>query len=135
MSFGLTNAPTTFMDFMNTIFKPYLNIFVLIDDILIYSRIEEYHASYLRIVHQTLQDKYLCAQFSKCDFYLKCVALLGHIVSSDVIRVDAQKIEVVQSWPRPTYSSDIRSFDGLYCYYRMFFVGFSSILSPLTKFT
>ncbi|KAH0669267.1 hypothetical protein KY285_023426 [Solanum tuberosum] len=73
MSFGLTNAPATFMDIMNIVFKPYLDMFVIIfiDHILIYSRSEEDHASHLRIVLQTLKDKELYAKFSKCEFWLE----------------------------------------------------------------
>ena len=58
MSFRLTNSPTTFMDLMNRVFKQYLDLFVIIfiDDILIYSRSEQEHASHLRIVLQTLKD-------------------------------------------------------------------------------
>ncbi|WMV38364.1 hypothetical protein MTR67_031749 [Solanum verrucosum] len=58
MSFGLTNTLAAFMDLMNIVFKPYLNMFVIvvIDDILIYSRNEEDHASHLRIVLQILKD-------------------------------------------------------------------------------
>ena len=58
LSFGLTNDPATFMDLRNRVFKQYLNMFVIvfIDDILIYSRSEEEHASYLRVVLQTLKD-------------------------------------------------------------------------------
>ena len=60
---------------------------------------------------------------------------LYHIVSSEGIRVDTQKIEVVQSWPRPTSPTDIRCFFGLAVYYRRFVEGFSSISSILTKLT
>jgi len=97
MSFNLTNAPATFMDLMNRVFKPYLDMFVIvfIDDILIYSRNEEDHASHLRVVLQTLKDRELYAKFSKCEFCLEHVAFLGHIVSREGIKVDTQKIEAV----------------------------------------
>ncbi|KAH0760944.1 hypothetical protein KY290_017017 [Solanum tuberosum] len=76
-----------------------MNMFVIvfIDDILIYLRNEEDHASHLRIVLQTLEDKELYAKFSKCEFWLKSVAFLGHIVSGEGIKVDTQKIEAVQN--------------------------------------
>ena len=59
MSFGLTNAPADFMDLMNRVFKQYLDLFIIvfIDNILIYSRNEEEHASHLRIVLQALKDR------------------------------------------------------------------------------
>ena len=49
--FELTNAPAAFMDFINRVFKPYLDTFVIvfIDDILVYSWSEEEHAEHLRI--------------------------------------------------------------------------------------
>ena len=58
MSFELTNAPTTFMDLMNRVFKPNLDMFVIvfINDILICSKNKEDHASHLEIVLQTLED-------------------------------------------------------------------------------
>ena len=72
MSFGLTNAPEAFMDLMNRVFKQYLDLFVIVflDDILIYSRNEEEHASHLRVVLQTLKDRQLFAKFSICEFWL-----------------------------------------------------------------
>ena len=59
MPFGVTNAPAVFMDYMNRVFHPYLDKFVVvfIDDILVYSRSQEEHAEHLRIVLQILKEK------------------------------------------------------------------------------
>ena len=66
MSFGLTNAPVDVMDLMNRVFKPFLDVFVIvfIDDILVYSRSEEDHANHLQQVLQILRDCKLYAKFS-----------------------------------------------------------------------
>ncbi|XP_019261200.1 PREDICTED: uncharacterized protein LOC109239136, partial [Nicotiana attenuata] len=66
MSFGLTNAPAAFMELMNRVFRPYLDMFVIvfIDDILVYSRSQEEHEQHLRVVLQTLRDSQLYAKFS-----------------------------------------------------------------------
>ncbi|XP_019250938.1 PREDICTED: uncharacterized protein LOC109229841 [Nicotiana attenuata] len=81
MSFGLTNAPAAFMELMNRVFRPYLDLFVIvfIDDILVYSRSQEEHEQHLRVVLQTLKDSQLYAKFSKCEFWLSSVAFLGHV--------------------------------------------------------
>ncbi|WMV46041.1 hypothetical protein MTR67_039426 [Solanum verrucosum] len=89
----------------------------------------------LRILLQVLQDHQLYAKFSKCEFWLRTVAFLGHIVSSMGIKVDLKKIDVVKNWPRPLTRTDIRIFLGLAGYYRRFVEGFSSIASPLTTLT
>jgi hypothetical protein len=70
MSFGLTNAPACFMYLMNSVFMLELDKFIVvfIDDILIYSKIEEDHADHLRVVLQRRRDHRLYAKFSKCEF-------------------------------------------------------------------
>ena len=68
---------------------------VFIDDILVYSKNEEEHEQHLRIVLQTLREKQLHAKLSKCDFWLKEVFFLGHIVSAERIKVDPTKIEAI----------------------------------------
>ena len=122
MSFGLTSAPTVFMDLMNGVFQPYLDLFVVVflDDILIYSRSEGDHADHLRIMLKTLRTYWLYAKFSKCEFWLNSVAFLGYVVSSEGIRVDPQKIETIKSCSRPISPSDIQSFLGLAGYYHRF---------------
>jgi len=135
MPFGLTNAPAVFMDLMNRIFRPYLDRFVVvfIDDILVYSRDEEEHAEHLRIVLQILREKQLYAKFSKCEFWLREVSFLGHIVSAEGIRVDPSKISAIVNWSPPKNVSEVRSFLGLAGYYRRFVQGFSMIASPMTR--
>ena len=127
MSFGLTNAPAAFMHLMHSVFRPYLDSFVIvfIDDILVYSRSREDHEQHLRTVLQTLREKKLYAKFSKCEFWLDSVAFLGHVVSSEGIQVDPKKIEAVPNCPRPSSATEIRSFIGLAGYYRRFMEGFS----------
>ena len=80
MSFGLTNAPATFMDLMNQVFKPLLDKFIIVFiDILIYSRGKEEHAQHLIIALQTLHEHQLYAKFSKCEFWMMKVHFLGHV--------------------------------------------------------
>ena len=82
MYFGLTNAPAAFMSLMNGIFKPYLDLFVIvfIDDILVYSKSRKEHEEHLRIVLEILREKKLYTKFSKCEFWLDSVCFLGHVV-------------------------------------------------------
>ena len=103
MSFGLTNAPTKFMDLMNRVFRPYLDRFVIvfIDDILVYSRSESEHERHLDLVLQTLRRHQLYANFNKCEFWLSRVGFLWHVVSADGIYVDPQKVEAMAIGSRP----------------------------------
>jgi hypothetical protein len=137
MPFGLTNAPAVFMDYMNRIFRSYLDQFVVvfIDDILIYSKNEVEHEEHLRIVLQILKDRQLYAKFSKCEFWLKEVQFLGHVISKEGIAVDPSKVEAVTKWESPKNVGEIRSFLGLAGYYRRFIEGFSKITLPMTQLT
>ncbi|KAJ9558426.1 hypothetical protein OSB04_013040 [Centaurea solstitialis] len=137
MSFGLTNAPAAFMDLMNRVCKPYLDEFVIvfIDDILIYSKTAEEHGEHLRKVLEMLKRERLYAKFSKCEFWLKEVQFLGHIVTQEGIKVDPAKIEAIKDWESPKSPSEVRSFLGLAGYYRRFIEHFSAIATPLTALT
>ncbi|CAJ2645092.1 unnamed protein product [Trifolium pratense] len=137
MPFGVTNAPGVFMEYMNRIFHSFLDKFVVvfIDDILVYSKSEEEHKEHLRIVLQILKEKKLYAKLSKCEFWLKEVSFLGHVISSGRIAVDPAKVDAVLQWGTPESVSEIRSFLGLAGYYRRFIEGFSKLALPLTQLT
>jgi hypothetical protein len=135
MSFVLTNAQAYFMNLINKVFMEYLDQFVVvfIDDILIYSPNKETHEDHIRLVLQKLRDNQLYAKFSKCDFWLKEVAFLGHIFTDGGIKVDPGKISEILNWKQPKDASKIRSFLGLAKYYRRFIEGFSKLVKPLTS--
>ena len=68
---------------------------VFIDDILIYSKSQEEHAKHLRVILQVLKEKKLYAKLSKCEFWLKEVSFLGHVISCSGIAVDPSKVDTV----------------------------------------
>nr|GEX37883.1 putative reverse transcriptase domain-containing protein [Tanacetum cinerariifolium] len=100
MPFGLNNTPTVFMDLMNRVCRPYLDKFVkvFIDDILIYSKTQEKQVKYLWLVLGLLKKEKLYAKFSKCEFWLREVQFLGHVINGNEIHVDPSKIESVKDW-------------------------------------
>nr|GFA32615.1 putative reverse transcriptase domain-containing protein [Tanacetum cinerariifolium] len=120
--FGLTNAPTEFMDLMNRVYKPYLDKFLImfIDDILIYSKTREEYVEHIR-----------------------------HMINGNGIHVDPSKIEAAKNWKAPGISkieaaknwkaprtsTEVRSFLGLAGYYRRFIENFSKIAKSLTILT
>jgi len=135
MSFGLTNAPAYFMYLLNSVFMSELDKFVVvfIDDILIYSENEVDNAEHLRIILSRLREHKLYAKFSKCEFWLKKVPFLGHILSKDGIPVDPSKVQEVMDWKAPTSVHEFWRFLGLAGYYRHFIPDFSKIANPMTK--
>ncbi|WVZ52203.1 hypothetical protein U9M48_003286 [Paspalum notatum var. saurae] len=137
MSFGLTNAPAFFMYLMNSVFMNELDkyVVVFIDDILVYSKNEKEHQEHLQIVLSHLREHKLYAKFSKCAFWLKEVAFLGHILSAKGVAVDPKKVEDVLNWKQPQTVTEIRSFLGLAGYYRRFIKDFSKIAKPMTALT
>ncbi|GJU19843.1 putative reverse transcriptase domain-containing protein [Tanacetum coccineum] len=137
MPFGLTNTPTVFMDLMNRVCRPYLDKFVIvfIDDILIYSKTREEHVKHLRLVLGLLKKEKLYAKFSKCEFWLREVQFLGHVINGNGIYVDPSKIEAVKNWKAPRTPTEVHSFLGLAGYYRRFIENFSKIAKSLTILT
>jgi hypothetical protein len=135
MPFGLTNAPATFQALMNDVLHPFLRRFVLVffDDILIYSSSWSDHLRHVRAVLKTLRQHHLFAKCSKCSFDESTVAYLGHVISSDGVAMDQQKVQAVADWPMPRTVRAIRGFLGLASYYRKFIRDFGSITEPLTR--
>ena len=80
-----------------------LDIFVIIyiDDILIFSKIEEEHIEHVKAILQRLQEYKLYMKLSKCAFHQSQVKFLGFIVRQERISMDPDQIQTIQEWPVP----------------------------------
>jgi hypothetical protein len=103
MPFGLTNAPTTFQVLMNDVPRPFLCQFILVFfvDILIFSLSRSEHLRHLHLVFTKLQEHSFFVKRYKCAFDERIVAYLGHVISADIVAMDAAKVQAVLDWPRP----------------------------------
>jgi hypothetical protein len=84
-------------------------------------------------VLQKLRDNQLYAKYSKCEFWIGEVPLLGHIISNGGVSVDPAKVKEIVVWSIPTTVTEDRSFLGLAGYYWRFIEGFSKIAKPMTS--
>ncbi|KAI0498352.1 hypothetical protein KFK09_021593 [Dendrobium nobile] len=135
MSFGLYNAPSTFMRMMNEIFKPFLGRFCIVyfDDILVYSLDRAQHLQHLRTLFDVLRAQQLYINLPKCELLAPQVKFLGFIIVGDGIKMDPLKVSAIHDWPTPKSFFEVRSFHGLANFYRRFIRHFSIILAPITE--
>jgi hypothetical protein len=133
MSFGLTNAPSTFIRLMNEVLRPFIGKFVVVYfvDILIYSKSLNEHVEHLCAVFCALQEACLFANLEKCTFCTDRVTFFGYVVTPQRIEADEAKIEVIKSWSIPTTLTQLQSLLGLAGFYRRFVRDFSIIAAPL----
>ena len=135
LPFGLTNAPATFQNLVNDIFKEYLRKFILVFfyDSLVYTKTWSEHIQCLSTTLQLLQDNSLVLNHKKCSFGKTKIDYLGHLISVNGVQPDEDKIVAIKRWPRPTTVKELRGFLGLLGYYRRFIRNYGKIAQPLTQ--
>lgn len=135
LPFGSTNAPAAFQGEMHRVFKGLDFALVYLDDILVFSKSELEHEQHLCGVLELLRTEKLYAKMSKCSFCASSVEFLDHVVSSDGVHVDPNKIGVVAKWPLPKSPTEVRSFSGFGNYFKRFIQGYSKLVHPLVQLT
>ena len=135
MSYGLTNAPSTFQRLSERCMGDMLlrDCLVFIDDILVFSRTFGDHLDRLEAVFSRLQDNGLKLKPSKCELFKTSVEYLGHVISQEGIHTDPAKTSAVTKWPVPTNVKELRSFLGFTGYYRRFVKNYAQIAQPLNR--
>jgi len=134
MPFGLKNAPATFQRLMDSVLVGLQGneVFVYLDDIVVYARSLEEHKIKIEKLMQRLKEANLQLQPEKCQFLRHEVVYLGHVISSMGVKPDPDKVIAVKNFPIPRDRNNIKQFLGLIGYYRRFIKDFSKLAKPLT---
>jgi len=120
MPFGLCNAPATFERLMEKVLHSLISkiCLVYLDDVIIFGKSFSEILKNLRTVFLRLRNAGLRVNPKKCVLFTRSVKYLGHVVSSEGVTTDPEKIAAVKDWPVPHTKKQLRSFLGFCSYYR-----------------
>jgi len=137
LSFGLTNGPASFQQYMNDVLWDFLNDFcqAYLDDILIYSKTRKKHRDHVKLVLSRLREAELQVDIRKCEFDVEETVFLEVIVSGLGLRMNPSKVTAIVSWITPTNLKEIQGFVGFVNFYRRFIKNFSKLVKPFTQLT
>lgn len=135
MPFGLKNAPATFQRVMDHILREHIgkSCVIYLDDILIFSTSLQEHIENLEKVFKTLEKYNFKIQLDKSEFLKKETAFLGHVITTEGVKPNPEKIKAIKNWPVPKNEKELKGFLGTLGYYRKFIRDFAKITKPLTK--
>ena len=133
MPFGLKAAPSTFQRLMNRVFLGMTGsrCVVYLDDVLVFGESLQEHNERLREIFEKLRQFNLKIEPDKCEFLKTELNYLGHVVTSEGVKPDPQKVKAIKEFPTPKNTTDVKSFLGLAGYYRKFIPQFSKMAKPL----
>jgi len=127
LPFGISNAPASYQSLMAKVLRGILFSYALcyLDDILCMSDSPEKHCEHLSEIFDRFRQAKLRFNPNKCKIALPKVLYLGHVLSKDGVSVDESKVSLIQNFPVPQNSTQLRSFLGISNYYRKFIKHFS----------
>ena len=137
MPFGLAGAPPIFQDLMNNVLQGLLydSVLAYLDDVIVYSKTIEDHLIHVEQVFLRFRKAGLKLKLSKCEFFMKQLQFLGHVISERGIQPDFDKVKVICEMPPLCCVRDVRAFIGMCGYYRRYIPNFAHIAAPLIALT
>lgn len=133
LPFGISSAPEIFYKNFRMIFDGITGIESYIDDILVYGRDLKEHNENLRKLLERAREYNVKFNKGKCKFNLSEIKFLGHIVTSQGVKVDNEKVESIMKLPSPKSRKDVEKFLGLITYVSKFIPGLSEKTSEIRK--
>ena len=111
--FGLAQAPAYFQNLMNKVLKGLNFTLAYLDDTIIFSETAEQHLKHIQIVLTRLKQANDRLKKSKCTFFKKELHYLGHILTTDDIKPQTEKIKAISEMKPPTNQNEVREFLGM----------------------
>ena len=106
---------------------------VCLDDIIIYSRNIEDHLHHLALLLERLHIHHLTAFFEKCQFGMKRLEYLGHIVTTDGNEANPEYVKAIIEAPIPKTKRQLQSFLGTCNWLREYVSHYSANTAPLNE--
>ena len=103
-----------------------------LDDIVIFSETPEPHLKHIQIVLTRLKQAKLSLKKSKCSFFKKELHYLAHLLTTDSIKSQTEKIKAISEMKPPKNQKGVREFLGIVGYYRKIISRFADATRPMT---
>ena len=106
-----------------------------LDDFIIFSETAEQHLKHIQIAVTRLKQENLKLKKSKCAFFKKGLHYLGHLLTTDGIKPQTEKIKAISEMKPHTNQKEVEESLGMVGYYRNFISRFADAARPITKLT
>ena len=133
MPYGLCNAPAMFQRLMQNCLGE-LNLtyaFLFLDDVIVYSKMEEDHLCWLQAVFERFHEHGLKLKPSKCSFLHKQITFLGHEISADGMKPGTLNLKGITEKGSPANYTEVQHFLGMTGFFRRFIKNYTCIAKPL----
>ena len=135
LQFGLSNAPSYYSQLMSIVLNGVEDATAYLDDVLIWSRTFEDHLKTLSTVLDRIKQAGLKLNRKKCEFLKEEMKYLGHVITTEGLKPDMDKIKVIQDLKAPSNVKQVRSFMGMANFFRRYLPRLAEQAKPLTKLT
>ena len=134
LPFGISSAPEHFQRRMSDILTGLPGAVVcMMDDILIHGKTREEHDTHLRDVLNRLQDAGMTLNKEKCQFAQTSLKFLGHIIDSEGIRPDPNKVQAILDIQTPANVGDVRRYLGMVNHLSKFAPNLAEVTQPMRE--
>ena len=113
LSMGLQNSGQSFQKLVDSVLKNIPNIFIYLDDILVFNKSKKEHLETLEQVFKKLSEAGLSINLGKCEFGVKQLDYLGFTIDRDGLRPIKKKIQAIEDFPTPLTQKQLLGFLGL----------------------